>query len=65
MDAYVSANPDVIASGWDHILINEAGFDDQGTSIQTTMKSRVARIGTRPLARTAAMRLLLAAEAGA
>ena len=37
MDAYVSANPDVIASGWDHILINEAGFDDQGTSIQTTM----------------------------
>lgn len=44
MDAYVSANPDVIASGWDHILINEAGFDDQGTSIQTTMGEQVLAI---------------------
>ena len=44
MDAYVSSNPDVIANGWDHIYINEAGFDDQGTSIQTTMGEQVLAI---------------------
>jgi len=44
MDAYVSANPDVIANGWDQININKAGFDDQGTSIQTTMGEQVLAI---------------------
>ena len=35
MEAYLAEHPDTLANGWDHIYINEAGFDDGGTSIQS------------------------------
>jgi len=44
MDAYVKDNPDALANGWDGICINEAGMDDAGTSIQTTMGEQVLAI---------------------
>lgn len=37
MDAYVAAHPEVLANGWSNIYINEAGFDDEGTDIYTTI----------------------------
>ena len=37
MDAYLLAHPDVLANGWSNIYINEAGFEKNGTSIQTSI----------------------------
>ena len=44
MQAYIDANPQVLANGWGQIYINEAGFDDEGTSIMTTMGEQVLAI---------------------
>ena len=44
MEAYLQEHPDTLANGWDHIYINEAGFDDDGTSIQTTFGEQVLAI---------------------
>lgn len=44
MQAYIDANPQVLANGWSKIYINEAGFDDDGTSIMTTMGEQVLAI---------------------
>lgn len=44
MEKYIAKNPDVIANGWDKIYINEAGLDDDGTSIETTMGEQVLAI---------------------
>lgn len=44
MEAYLAEYPDKLANGWDHIYINEAGFDDSGTSIQTTFGEQVLAI---------------------
>lgn len=44
MEAYLAEYPDKLANGWDHIYINEAGFDDSGTSIQTTFGEKVLAI---------------------
>lgn len=41
---YVEKNPSVIANGWDHIYINEAGLNDKGTSIKTTEDDQVLAI---------------------
>lgn len=41
---YVEKNPSVIANGWDHIYINEAGLNDKGTSIRTTEDDQVLAI---------------------
>ena len=41
---FVEANPEVIANGWDHFYINEAGLDDSGTSLYTTMGEQVLAI---------------------
>ncbi len=44
MLSYVDKHPEVIAKGWDKININEAGLDDEGTSIRTTMGEQVLAI---------------------
>lgn len=44
MESYLQAHPDTLANGWDHVYINEAGFDDSGTSIQTTFGEQVLAI---------------------
>ena len=44
MEAYLAEHPDTLANGWDHIYINEAGFDDEGTSIQSTFGEQVLAI---------------------
>ena len=47
MEAYLAQYPDTLANGWDHIYINEAGFADQGTSIQTTFGEQVLAIDAK------------------
>lgn len=44
MLGYVKQHPDVASQGWDKIKINEAGLDDNGTSIRTTMGEQVLAI---------------------
>lgn len=44
MQAYIDENPQVLDNGWSQIYINEAGFDDDGTSIMTTMGEQVLAI---------------------
>ena len=44
MQAYIDDNPHVLNNGWSRIYINEAGFDDEGTSIVTTMGEQVLAI---------------------
>lgn len=44
MFAYVEKHPDAVAKGWNKIEINEAGLDDNGTSIRTTMGEQVLAI---------------------
>lgn len=41
---YVEANPSVTSNGWDNIYINEAGLDDDGTSIKTIMGEQILAI---------------------
>ena len=47
MESYLQEHPDTLANGWDHVYINEAGFDDSGTSIQTTFGEQVLAIDAR------------------
>ncbi len=47
MEAYLAQYPDTLANGWDHIYINEAGFDDDGASIQTTFGEQVLAIDAK------------------
>lgn len=44
---YVKKNPETIAKGWDNIYINEAGLDDNGTSIKTTDGEQVLAIDVK------------------
>ena len=44
MDAYVAEHPEVLADGWDSIHINEAGLEDEGTSIQSIYGEQVLGI---------------------
>ena len=44
METYLAEHPDTLANGWEHIYINEAGFDDKGTSIQSTFGEQVLAI---------------------
>lgn len=44
MLSYVEQNPDVVANGWDKIYINEAGLEDDGTPIKTTMGEQILAI---------------------
>lgn len=44
---YVAEHPDVLANGWDNIYINEAGLNDGGTSIYTSMGEQVLAIDSK------------------
>ena len=44
MEAYLKQHPEALDNGWDNLYINEAGLDDDGTSIQTTMGEQVLAI---------------------
>lgn len=57
MEDYVREHPDAISDGWDMININEAGLDDDGTSIRTQM-------GEKVLAVNAHERILIVREQG-
>ena len=41
---YLAEHPETLADGWAHIRINEAGFDDAGTSIETRQGDQVLAI---------------------
>ena len=44
MEAYLKQHPEALDNGWENLYINEAGLDDDGTSIQTTMGEQVLAI---------------------
>lgn len=44
MEDYLSEHPEALEDGWENLYINEAGLDDDGTSIQTTMGEQVLAI---------------------
>lgn len=44
MSAYLAAHPEALANGWAGIDINEAGLDDDGTSIQTIYGDQVLAV---------------------
>lgn len=41
---YLDEHPETLDSGWEHIRINEAGFDDEGTSIETQQGDQVLAV---------------------
>lgn len=41
---YLDAHPETLENGWEHIRINEAGFDDEGTSIETKQGDQVLAV---------------------
>lgn len=43
-EEYVDKHPEVLDNGWDNIYINEAGQDDEGTDIYTSMGEQVLAI---------------------
>ncbi len=43
-EEYLKDHPETLANGWDNIYINEAGFDDDGTSIYTQQGEQVLAI---------------------
>ena len=44
MQAYLDEHPEALDNGWGNLYINEAGLNDNGTSIQTTMGEQVLAI---------------------
>ncbi len=47
MDDYLSKHPALLNDGWENLYINEAGIDDNGTTIYTTMGEQVLAIDAR------------------
>lgn len=43
-EAYLDKHPETLSNGWDNIYINEAGIDDDGTEIYTSMGEQVLAI---------------------
>ncbi len=43
-EAYLDEHPETLDGGWENIYINEAGIDDHGTSIYTSMGEQVLAI---------------------
>ena len=41
---YLDEHPGTLDTGWSHIRINEAGFDDEGTSIETQQGDQVLAV---------------------
>ena len=46
-EAYADEHPEVLANGWENVYINEAGIDDEGTEIYTTMGEQVLAIDAK------------------
>ena len=46
-EEYLDSHPEALADGWDNIYINEAGLDDDGTTIYTTMGEQVLAIDAK------------------
>lgn len=44
VDAYLDEHPEALDGGWENLCINEAGLNDSGTSIRTTMGEQVLAI---------------------
>lgn len=44
MEAYLAEHPEALDNGWDQLYINEAGLNDSGTTIRTTMDEQVLAI---------------------
>ena len=44
VEDYLAAHPEALANGWDRLYINEAGLDDEGTTIETSMGEQVLAI---------------------
>ena len=44
MESWVLEHPEALANGWSGIYINEAGLDDNGTTIYTTMGEQVLAV---------------------
>lgn len=44
MEDYLSEHPEALEDGWENLYINEAGLDDDGTSIRTAMGEQVLAI---------------------
>lgn len=44
MDAYLKEHPEALANGWQNIYIDEAGLDDQGTSIRTNQGDQILAV---------------------
>lgn len=47
MRDYLDQHPDALSGGWESLYINEAGLDDEGTSIYTTMGEQVLAIDAK------------------
>lgn len=47
MQDYLGRHPDALSAGWENLYINEAGLDDSGTSIRTTMGEQVLAIDAK------------------
>ncbi len=47
MEAYIAEHPEVLENGWANIDINEAGLDDEGTSIYSTFGEQVLAIDAK------------------
>lgn len=43
-ETYLEEHPETLANGWENIYINEAGIEDEGTSIYTSMGEQVLAI---------------------
>lgn len=43
-EAYLDKHPETLSNGWDNIYINEAGINDDGTEIYTSMGEQVLAI---------------------
>ncbi len=59
MQAYLDEHPEVLANGWDNIYINQCGWDEDGTSIRTTITSTYQPEGEQVLAIDAANGVLI------
>lgn len=44
MEAWIAEHPETLDNGWSGIYINEAGLDDNGTTIYTTMGEQVLAV---------------------
>ncbi len=47
LESYLDEHPEALSGGWENLYINEAGLDDKGTSIRTTMDEQVLAIDAK------------------